>query len=158
MIQKTAMILVWMILLELTLVVPAFSSAIPEGWKALRANLHINEKTLTRIDRNTVSAWIYLAPRKGSDSYNAAKQQLRAMKKNSSDLEYIGYLSEIDCVQSRYRKITTVFFKKDRNIIASRHRLHPEWQEIDEDSMFDDVYQAVCEKEKMAISIDPKRN
>jgi len=144
--QKAATTLLWMMLLELTLLNPAFSAALPEGWKELRPNLHINEKTLTRIDGNTLSAWIYLAPRKGSDSYNAAKQQLRALNKNSNDLEYIGYLSEIDCRQSLYRKITTVFFKKDRNIIASRHLSKPEWREIGEDSMFDDVYQAVCDK------------
>jgi len=149
--QQTAILLLGMILLQSALIIPALSAVPPEEWKALRSNLHINEKTLTRIDGNTVSVWIYLAPRKDSDTFYAAGQQLKSMKKSSKDLEYIGYLSEIDCEKRVYRKITTVFFRDDRNIIASLHRAQGDWREIASSNIYPDVYQAACEKDKAAI-------
>ncbi len=151
--QKTAMILLWLILLQSTLVIPAFSAVPPEGWKALRDNLHLNVKTVTRLDGNTISAWIYLVPQKDSDTFLAAEQQLKALKKDSNDLEYIGYLSEIDCGKSRYRKITTVFFKDDSNIITSHQRSNAGWKGIEVNSIFHDLYLSVCGKEKMANTL-----
>ena len=156
--QKPVMILLWLMLLQSVLVITAFSAVPPEGWKALRGNLYINEKTLTHLNDNTVSAWIYLIPRKGSDTYNAAGKQLRTMKKNSKDLEYIGYLTETDCGKSLYRKISTVFFRDDRNIIASSHRSHADWKEIENDSIFYDVYQTVCGKDQIAIRSDTEKD
>ena len=59
------------------------------------------------------------------------------------------HLSEIDCRKSLYRKIITVFFRDERNIIASSHRSHADWKEIENDSIFHDVYETVCGKEQM---------
>ncbi|MBI5074032.1 MAG: hypothetical protein HZB62_02510 [Nitrospirae bacterium] len=150
--QKPAMILLWLMLLASLSVIPAFS-AVPEGWKALRDDLHINEKTLTRLDNSAVSAWIYLFPQKGSDVFLAAGQQLKAMKKNSSDLEYIGYLSEIDCRKTHYRNTTTIYFRDDSNIIASRHRSNADWKQIEDNSIFHDLYLSVCGKEKRETAL-----
>lgn len=156
--QKHVLILLWLILLQAAPVSSVFSAVPPEGWKALRTNLHINEKTLTRLDGDTVSAWIYLVPRKGSNTLHAAKQQLKYMMKPSNDLEYIGHLSEIDCKRSLYRKLTTVFFRDDSNIIASHYWSSADWREIGDDNIFHDVYQAVCGLDNIAIRFDPEND
>ncbi|MBI5847886.1 MAG: hypothetical protein HZB31_08055 [Nitrospirae bacterium] len=148
--QRPVMILMWLILLLSLPLIPAFSADLPDGWRALRDDLHINEKTVTRLDGATVSAWLYLFPHRGSDVFQAAEQQLKGMRKNSSDLEYIGYLSEIDCRMSRYRSITTIFFRDDSNIIASRHRSRADWRNIEDKSIYYDMYQSVCNEEKTA--------
>lgn len=129
----------------------AFSADQPDGWRTLKDNLYINEKTITRVDGNTVSAWIYRTPKKGSNTYQAAKQQLSSLRKDSRDLAYIGHLSEIDCGSKRYRKLTTIFFRDDRNIIASDHNADADWRKITDDSIYHDVSLAVCGKDRMTI-------
>jgi len=156
--QKTLITLLYLMLLQSVLIVPAHAAVSSEGWKALRTNLYINEKTLTRLDGNIVSVWTYLVPRKGSDTYNAAREQLKSMKKNSRDLEYIGHLSEINCEKSVYRKITTVFFRNDRNIIASLHRAQGDWKEIAGSTVYPDVYQAVCGKDRSALRAEAEKD
>lgn len=147
--RNIIMVLLWVMLLFPVSVSQVFSADRPEGWKALKGDLYINERTITRIDGNTISAWIYRIPRKGSNTLQAAKQQLTSVMKDGRDLEYIGYLSEIDCSKKLYRKLTTIFFRDDRNIIASDHSANADWRGITSDSIYHDVSLAVCGKDGM---------
>lgn len=150
--QRTAILLLSLVLMLSMPAHPVFSAAAPEGWEALRDDLHMNVKTITRLDDTIVSAWIYLFPQKGSDTFHAAVRQLRTIQDNSSDLEYIGYLTEIHCGTNRYKKLTTIYFREDRNIIAAQHRRNPAWRKIEDNSMYQDLYQSVCGKDTAATA------
>ena len=131
-------------LLSLSVYVQKSSFADNVLWTPAGNDIYLNEQTLTHISGAVHSLWIRIVPDKDSSLYTRSTQLLRDMGKDHAALDYVGYLTEIDCKTVRYREILTMFYRKDKNIIGSLHKEGSPWQEITGDSMITDVYRTVC--------------
>lgn len=121
------------------------STALSEGWTPVDKGVYINEETLTHITDAVHSLWIKIIPDKDSTLYTRSRKFLREIGKEHASLEYMGYLTEVDCMTGRFREITAMFYRKDRNILGSVQKEAPAWQEIKGSGMMTGVYRSVCE-------------
>lgn len=113
-------------------------------WTPIGKDIFLNEQTLTHISDAVHSLWVRIFPEKDSLLYNRSVQKLKDMGKDHTALAYIGYLTEIDCRNLRYREISTMFYRKDSNIIASLQNQELPWKEIPDNNMVRAVYRTVC--------------
>jgi hypothetical protein len=114
------------------------------GWTTVKEGTFINEATLTHVTNEIHSLWVRIVPKKTDDIYLASQMQLVKMNKDERSLEYISYLAEIDCGSARQRKISTMFYNKDTNIIASIYTDRAQWKTIGNGGSSDPVYLNVC--------------
>ncbi|NJD57475.1 MAG: hypothetical protein FIA94_13890 [Nitrospirae bacterium] len=121
------------------------SFASTEEWTTIGNGVYINEETLTHITGSIHSLWIKIVPDKDSALYARSRKLLRELGKEHASLEYMGYLTEVDCMNGRFRELTAMFYRKDKNILGSLQKESPAWQEIKNGNMMTGVYRTVCE-------------
>ena len=130
--------------ISLSAAVQTASPSSKQLWTPIGKNVFFNGQTLTHMSGGVHSLWVRIFPEKNSLLYDRSVQKLRDMGKDYTALAYIGYLTEIDCSSLRYREISTMFYRKDTNILASLQNQKPHWKEIPDNSMVHDVYRTVC--------------
>jgi len=122
------------------------SSAITgEELTSVEKGVFIKENTLVHITDAIHSLWLRIVPDKDSALYINSRKMLSAMGKEYASLEYLGYLTEIDCMNNRHREITVMFYQKDRNILGSLQKEAAPWQDIRNNSMMQSVHETVCQ-------------
>jgi hypothetical protein len=131
-------------LLSLCAFVGTSSATVDEGFTSIQKGVSIKENTLVHITDAIHSLWIRIVPDKGSALYISSRKMLSDMGREYASLEYMGYLTEIDCMNNRHREITVLFYQKDRNILGSLQKEAAPWQDIRNNSMMQSVYETIC--------------
>ena len=103
-----------------------------EGWTSLQKGLYINEKSLSRSADDKVSLWIKIVPEEDSALMYDARSHLMQDGKIYQALkyDYTGLFSEIDCPGKRYRKLMTIMYDVNKNIVDSEETSSTSWKDI----------------------------
>jgi len=117
-----------------------------EGWTSLEKGLYINEKSLSRSDDGTINLWVKIVPEEGSDLMYEARDHLMQDGKIYQALkyDYSGLMSQIDCSRKRYRKLMTIMYDVNKNIVHSQETSSASWSDIPTGGSLDLVVAAVC--------------
>lgn len=132
-------------LLSLGVYVKTSSATVCEGFTSVEKGVFIKEDTLVHITNAIHSLWIQIVPDKDSALYIKSRKILSEMGKEYAALEYMSYLTEIDCMNNRHREITVMFYQKDKNILGSLQKEAAPWQDIRNNSPMQSVYQTICQ-------------
>lgn len=141
------------LLAGITLHLRVSSADVSEGWSRVRDNVFIKEKTITHLSNELHSLWIKVVPAKNSNLLFLSQLELKKLQKGDQEPEYLCYLSEIECGSLRHRKISTIYYRKDKNIIASQHNDNAKWESVIENGMIQDVYNTVCRDQADSYSL-----
>lgn len=132
-------------LLSLCVYVKSSSATTDEELTSTQKGVFIKENTLVHITDAIHSLWVRIVPDKDSALYIKSRKMLSDMGKEYASLEYMGYLTEIDCMNNRHREITVMFYQKDKNILGSLQKEAAPWQDIRNNSMIRSVYETICQ-------------
>lgn len=132
-------------LLSLCVYVKSSSATTDEELTSIQKGVFIKESTLVHITDAIHSLWVRIVPDKDSALYIKSRKMLSDMGKEYASLEYMGYLTEIDCMNNRHREITVMFYQKDKNILGSLQKEAAPWQDIRNNSMIRSVYETICQ-------------
>lgn len=132
------------IIVALASVAPVSAAVDSEGWTGVGKRIYINRKTQTRISGDIHSLWIKIVPKKTGNLYLASRMRLLTMGHDPRGLEYIAFLAEMDCAAKLIRKLNTVYYQADKNIIASAYDEQAAWKNASPNSMLQNVFREVC--------------
>jgi hypothetical protein len=136
--------MLFIFLLSLCVCVGTSSAITGEELTSVEKGVFIKENTLVHITDAIHSLWVRIVPDKDSALYINSRKVLNDMGKEYASLEYLGYLTEIECMNNRHREITVMFYQKDRNILGSLQKEAAPWQDIRNSSLMQGVYETIC--------------
>jgi hypothetical protein len=126
--------------------IDTFAGKDSEGWTSLKEDVYINGKSIAYPSNHTVSLWVKVVPDEDNDILLEVREQLMNKGRDDKALAYLysGILAEIDCSKNSHRKLLTILYDANKNIIHSADHPQASWTTITPGSSFHLVQTAVC--------------